>query len=172
MKPTRKSKYNWEAIEPDMLVMSDQAVAEKHGMEKRQIQLRRYYRGIEQVEPQRKKRQPWTDEQIALLGKISDYYLARMRGVSTAAVFLKRQTLGIPPMERKQQLLGEWPNLVNIPQSEFIKKCCKHADIDYKTLAARCYVSYSRIQKWAAPGNGQEPLSMAYRRLIFLETHS
>lgn len=168
----RKTKYNWEAIDPDMLVMSDKEVAEKHGMLRSQIAQRRYRMNIEQVEGNRKKRQLWTDEHIALLGKISDYDLARMRGVSKAAVFLKRQTLGIPPMERKQQLLGEWPNLVNIPQSDFIKKCCKHADIDYKTLAARCYVSYSRIQKWAAPGNGQEPLSMAYRRLIFLETHS
>lgn len=87
MTPPRKTKYNWEAIEPDMLVMSDQAVAEKHGMKKRQIQLRRNYRGIEQVEPQRKKRQPWTDEHIALLGKISDYALARMRGVQQLPCF-------------------------------------------------------------------------------------
>lgn len=118
----------------------------------------------------------WDDAAIAKLGTAPDIEIARQLGTTNQNVAKKRAKLGIPSHRSAktssgQPNLQEWNYIQHLPQSEFIKTCCSHAGLTYKELAARCYVSHSRMQKWAAPGSGQEPLSMAYRRLIYLETH-
>jgi hypothetical protein len=40
--------------------------------------------------------------------------------------------------------------------------------LTYRKLAEMCYVSYSRMQKWFAPGSGQEPLADYMKHHFFL----
>lgn len=114
-----------------------------------------------------------TEEILSQLGTITDEKLAEKAGVNRVTIsrYRKLNRIAAHGHQGLKKKKPAWDQLKDMPQSDFIKHCCAAANINYRELADRCYISHSRIQKWAAPGTGQQPISMAYRRLVYLETH-
>lgn len=99
--------------------------------------------------------------------KLTDKAVANQLGVSLRAVNQARQSRGIAPFRPMIRL--KWHLLKDLAQPEFyraLKRAVPHAT--YKWLAEHCFVSYSRVQKWFAPGTGQQPLSMQQRHHFFV----
>lgn len=93
----------------------------------------------------------WTDEEIALLGRISDGKLARQIGVPTGIVYMKRSMMGIAPSRpfynltwgpEELALLGKYPDsevgrMLGVPQKSIINK--------RKSLGITCYAKSSNF---------------------------
>ena len=108
-------------------------------------------------------RRIWTPEQDEIVrthkGTIDE--IAAQLGKERKAVLKRRNDL-------RGNTMMSWAQAQELSQPEFIKWCLEYSKKTRRELAAAAYVSFSRIEKWAAPGTGAEPLTMALRRLLYL----
>lgn len=109
----------------------------------------------------------WTDEEIALLGKISDGKLARQIGVPTGIVYMKRSTMGIAPSRpfynltwgpKELALLGKHPDsevarMLGVPQKSILNK--------RRSLGITCYAKSSNFWRAWTP----EEIAMLGKRI-------
>lgn len=79
---------------------------------------------------------------------------------SISSITTRRHVLGVTFVDT-----SKFEYLIELSQPELFShlqalyKGATGGKLTYKKLASMCYVSYSRMQKWFAPGTGQEPLS-------------
>lgn len=107
----------------------------------------------------------WTPEKIALLGTKSDADIAADLNCSTDSVFAARKRLGVAACRQK---FVSWRQSIELDQSEFLRIMLDRAGMTRRELADSACVTPGRIDKWAAPGGGREPMPIYMRRLIFL----
>jgi hypothetical protein len=119
----------------------------------------------------------WSDHEIKLLGTMTDKRVAEAIGKKTNAVAQMRHRLKIAPFDEKRSsfqslanfCIEQWTELSTLPQTEFYRALKNMSpDMTYKSLAEMCFVSHSRVQKWFAPGHGQEKLSLQMRHHMLL----
>lgn len=114
--------HTWTTSEIALLgKMTDVALAHKIGRRNMCVTAKRRLLGIPSLIQRgprrsnegkvylRKALDAWSDEETALLGKLTDREVATQLGISQAAARLKRITLGIPPCRRgKSWRVGRW----------------------------------------------------------------
>jgi hypothetical protein len=77
-------------------------------------------------------------------------------------------------MKKRKNPFGSWQMVKDLSQPDFWQAMCqlynikKDGRLTYKKAASLIYRSHSRMQKWFAPGGGQQPLSMADRHHLYL----
>jgi hypothetical protein len=111
------------------------------------------------------KRIIFTPQIIQQMGKMPDKIIAEQLGCSEMSICLHRKKLGIPAYQPRKFL---WSDLAKMDQSEFIKLMLSKSNLKRVELSKRGCFSFSRLEKWAAPGGGREPLPIYIRKLIFL----
>jgi hypothetical protein len=114
------------------------------------------------------KQKKWTTEDIALLGTDTDVAIAKKTGRTQPSVLQKRMSLGIPKFNNKGIVIKPFEKISNLNNADFYDELLKMSGgkLTYKSLAALCYVSHSRVQKWFAPK--PEPLSMQLKNHFYL----
>lgn len=154
-----------EAARPLVGKMPDKAVAEALGVKKASIAYIRSKLGVPAFDQERAHQGRWTPENVALLGTMTDSELAAKLNCETHSVFKARKRRGVAPFRQKAVT---WESVKQMDQSDFIRLMLENSGLTRRQLAAAACVSHSRLEKWAAPGTGREPMVLYIRRLIFL----
>ena len=150
---------------PLLGTLPDKEIAIACGVNKNTIAyIRRKYE-ISAFDQTRSKQRGWSAEKVALLGKKTDLEIAKTFGIEPISVFRARKRRGIPAFRPKAI---SWDDIKNMDQSEFIATMLAHSGLNRRQLANAACVSFSRLEKWASPGGGREPMAIYIRRLIFL----
>lgn len=108
-----RPKFEWT---PEMIAllgtMTDAEVARGLGMSKTTVCTERRLRDIPPFTPPAHdsfRRYPWSPEDLALLGQVSDHEVARLLGLCATTVRLKRVKLGIPPFQERPEPIAWTP---------------------------------------------------------------
>jgi len=129
----------------------------------------RIKRSIPSFNSQCREKDTWKDVgAVRILGTAPDADIARKLGITTMSVLHARRRRRIPVYSVNPSI--SWDDVSGISQPDFYLKLVEicGGSLTYKTLAEMCYVSHSRVQKWFAPGSGQDVLSMQMRHHLFL----
>lgn len=105
------------------------------------------------MNPKSSKKSPhvWTKKQLSLLGKISDGAIARQFGLTTAFVYQKRASLGIPPSRtfcpikwnsKQIALLGKYPDDEVARRLDISRKIVLNKRL---ALGIQCYARRSNL---------------------------
>jgi hypothetical protein len=92
------------------------------------------------------------------------------------AVEARSQKLGL--RRRNQGSVFTFQEACRLPQSEFFRdiaatyKNRTGKELTYTELTKIAYVSHSRVQKWFAPGSGQQPLGIQLKHYLWLVVRS
>lgn len=168
----------WAASEDAVLgTMPDAAAAKLLGRKPNTVSQRRIRKQIPAFAQTKGRQRAWTPEEIHLLGTMSDSELAAKIGRTATAVAYRRDSHGIPGHSTHKLPAARvlaWREAEKLDQSDFFRAITKSLSEYLGTkftlgmLARATYLSESRMQKWAAPGSGREPLTAANRHHIWL----
>ena len=147
--------------------MPDSVLAKQLGRPLHIVRDARIRTGIPAISDARRVWTPEQDEKLRTWVGTLDM-LAHEVGKSKQTVVNRRRLL--LSQDSAPRIPGDmpWQQASVLPQPEFIAWCLSQSRLTRRELAAAAYVSFSRIEKWAAPGTGAEPLTMAVRRLLYL----
>lgn len=160
--------------------MSDADLAEKLGTAKANVTSRRLKLGIAPFNAHKStKTYPWTDEEIALLGKMPDAAVAHVTNRALNSVQQMRHRKRIPAYSRKtskdiDRAFISWDRALEMPAPELFEAIQQHyahcfgSKLTYTILACMSHYSLSRMQKWFTAGTAQEPISVPTRHHLWL----
>lgn len=171
-------KRTWTVADDAVLgTITDAEAAKLLGRKTNTVAQRRIRKNIPSFARTNGGQRAWTEEEISLLGTMSDSDLAKKIGRTDTAVASRRDSYGIPGYSANKMpaaRIPAWQEVEMLDQHTFFRTITKNLSEYLGTkftlgmLANATYLSESRMQKWSAPGAGQEPLTAANRHHIWL----